>query len=125
MKNILIIDDEVFLRATLAAILRRAGYFTQEVGDAQAALQMLSGRHFDLVFLDLQMPERDGLDLLPEIISLAPIAPVLILTADSTSDKALKAQRLGAYEILVKPVDPCQIINRVCKILKQNDPAVA
>jgi two-component system KDP operon response regulator KdpE len=124
MKTILIIDDEFFLRATLAAILRRAGYSTQEAGNAQTALQMLSGRRFDLVFLDLQMPERDGLDLMPEILSLAPGVPVLILTANSTSEKTLKAQRLGACDILLKPVDPCQIISRVSDLLKENGPAV-
>jgi DNA-binding response OmpR family regulator len=124
-KSILIIDDELFLRASLAAILKRAGYSTQEAGDSQAALQKLSGRRFDLVFLDLQMPDRDGLDLLPEILSLAPGVPVMILTANSTSEKAIKARRLGACEILVKPVDPCQIINRVCDLLKENGPAIA
>jgi DNA-binding response OmpR family regulator len=123
-KTILIIDDELFLRATLAAILRRAGYSAQEVGDSQAALQMLSGRRFDLVFLDLQMPDRDGLDLLPEILNIAPGMPVLILTANSTSEKALEARRLGACEILLKPVDPCQIISRVSDLLKENGPAI-
>ncbi len=117
--TILIIDDEPFLRSTLGVILRRVGYATQEAADAQEALQLLSARAFDLVFLDLQMPDRDGLDLLPEIIQVAPGVPVLILTANGSLEKAVEALRLGARDYLLKPVDPGQIITRVDDILKE------
>lgn len=100
-------------------ILRRVGYTTQEAGDAHEALQVLTSRHFDLVFLDLQMPDRDGLDLLPEIAQLAPDTPVLILTANGSVEKAIEALRLGARDYLLKPIEPGQIITRVDDILKK------
>jgi two-component system, OmpR family, phosphate regulon response regulator OmpR len=116
---ILIIDDEPFLRSTLAVILRRVGYTTGEAGDAQEALKILSDRHFDLIFLDLQMPDRDGLALLPELLSLRPGIPVLILTANGSLEKAVEALRLGARDYLLKPIEPGQIITRVDDILKE------
>ncbi len=115
---ILIIDDELFLRSTLAVILQRVGYTTQEAGDAGEAIQTLSDTHIDLVFLDLQMPDRDGLELLPEIVRDYPDIPVLILTANGSLEKAVEALRLGARDYLLKPVEPGEIITRVDDILK-------
>ncbi len=117
--SILIVDDEPFLRSTLAVILKRVGYLTQEAADAQQALESLSQDHFDLVFLDLQMPDRDGLDLLPELLRAAPGIPVLILTANGSVEKAVEALRLGARDYLLKPVEPGEIVTRVDDILKE------
>ncbi len=121
---ILIIDDEPFLRSTLAVILKRVGYATQEAGDAHEALQVLSARRIDLVFLDLQIPDRDGLDLLPEIVRNYPDVPVLILTANGSLEKAVEALRLGARDYLLKPVEPGEIITRVDDILKAKSKSV-
>lgn len=106
-------------------ILRRVGYAVNEAGDAHEAILVLTGSHFDLIFLDLQMPDRDGLDLLPEITRLTPDTPVLILTANGSVEKAIEALRLGARDYLLKPIEPGQIITRVDDILKkrpQTDP---
>jgi two-component system KDP operon response regulator KdpE len=94
------------------------GYTTGEAADADEALQILAARRFDLVFLDLQMPDRDGLELLPDILRLCPGIPVLILTANSSIEKAVEALRLGARDFLLKPVEPGEIITRVDDILK-------
>ena len=122
---ILIIDDEPFLRSTLAVILRRVGYTTVEAGTAQEAVEILSAQSFDLIFLDLQMPDRDGLDLLPELLRLSPGIPVLILTANGSLEKAVEALRLGARDYLLKPLEPGQIITRVDDILKEKVQAAA
>ncbi len=101
------------------------GYTTGEAGDAQEALQILAAKPFDLIFLDLQMPDRDGLDLLPELLRLSPGIPVLILTANGSLEKAVEALRLGARDYMLKPIEPGQIITRVDDILKDKGQAAA
>lgn len=118
--SILVIDDEKNLRHTLALILQRAGYSVTTAADGSEARQYLQSGAFDLVFLDLKMPGVDGLTLLPELRSLYPDMPVLILTAHATLDSAIIAVRQGARDYLLKPIDPAQILSRVDEVLTES-----
>jgi DNA-binding response OmpR family regulator len=115
--SILIIDDEPNLRRSLALILQRQGYSVTIAGDAQEAHQCLEAGPFDLVFLDLKMPDVGGLELLPEIREMYPNMPVLILTAHATLDSAIEAVRKGAQDYLLKPIDPDLILGRIEDVL--------
>lgn len=117
--TILIIDDEPNLRRSLALILQRAGYSVTTAGRADEVYQYLEAGAYDLVFLDLKMPDINGLDLLPDIHRMYPDMPVLILTAHATLDSAIEAVRKGARDYLLKPVDPAQILNRVSEVLAE------
>lgn len=117
--SILIIDDESFLRYTLATILTRVGYQSSEASTAREGLQLLENQKFDLIFLDLQMPDRSGLEILPEIRQKYPNTPVLILTANGSLEKAIEALKLGARDYLLKPIDPGEIITRVDDLFKE------
>lgn len=119
--SILIIDDETNLRCTLGIILQRAGYLVTGASGAQEALQLLSARKHDLVFLDLKMPGMDGMQLLPEILRIDPDLPVLILTANASLETAIRALGLGAEGYLLKPLDPDQILNRVKEIFRERE----
>ncbi len=122
--SILIIDDELNIRHTLAIILQRAGYQVTAAASAKEALHNLSKGAYDLVFLDIRMPEVDGMTLLPQIRSLYPDMPVLIVTAHATLETAMQAVRQGARDYLLKPVDPSKILARVEEILaEQKQPA--
>ncbi len=118
--TILIVDDEKNLRLTLAAILQRAGYTVTAVGYPQDALRCLESGPFDLAFLDLQLPDMDGLTLLGEIRRMYADMPVLILTAHATLKSSIEAVRMGARDYLLKPVDPPLILSRVEEILADN-----
>jgi DNA-binding response OmpR family regulator len=120
-QTILVVDDEKNLRHTLALILKRAGYFVTTAGSANEALQNLQSGPFDLMFLDLKMPDVDGLTLLPELRENYPGMPVVILTAHATLESAIEAIRYGARDYLLKPFDPSQIISRVEDILHENE----
>jgi DNA-binding response OmpR family regulator len=115
--TILIIDDEPNLRKSLALILQRADYAVTAAESAGKALQCLEAGAYDLVFLDLMMPEINGLDLLPDIRKKYPEMPVLILTAHATLESAIDAIRKGASDYLLKPLDPAQILQRVQEVL--------
>lgn len=119
-QSILVVDDEINLRQTLALILQRAGYTVTTAGNGLEARKSLQAGAFELVFLDLKMPDIDGITLLPEIRRLYPEMPVLILTAHATLESAIEAVRQGARDYLLKPLDPAQILVRVQEILTEN-----
>lgn len=117
--TILIIDDEANLRRSLALIMQKSGYSVTTAGTAQEAFQFLQAGAYDLVFLDLKMPDVNGMELLPQIRNLYPEMPVLILTAHATLESAMEAVRKGARDYLIKPIDPSHILTRVEEILDE------
>jgi DNA-binding response OmpR family regulator len=122
-KSILIVDDEQNLRETLAMILQREGYVVTTAANANEAHQVLEAGAFDLVFLDIKMPEKSGLTLLSELRELYPDMPVVLLTAFASLESAIEAVRKGADDYLLKPIDPPQILQRINQVLeKQKQP---
>ncbi len=119
--SILVVDDEPLLRRSLALILQRAGYQVTMAASAVEALQCLQAGPFDLIFLDLKMPEMDGLTLLGEMRTHGPEIPVFILTAHATLESAMEAVRQGARDYLLKPIDPDAILARVQKVLAEQE----
>lgn len=120
--SILIVDDEPNLRRSLGLILQRAGYTITSASNASEALHLLQAGAFDLTFLDIKLPDQNGIQLLPKIRELYPDMPVLILTAHATLDTAIEAVRLGARDYLLKPIDPEKILSRVEGILNEQKP---
>jgi DNA-binding NtrC family response regulator len=104
--SILIVDDEDNLRRTLALILQREGYTVTTAASVMEARGCILAAKFDLVFLDLKLPDASGLTLLPEMRSQYPDMPVLILTAHDKLGAALEAVRGGARDYLLKPIRP-------------------
>src|SRR5512133_2368364 len=108
--QILLVDDEVNLLRTMAAILGRAGHSVATASRAREALGMLQTGSFDLMFLDVRMPEVNGLELLPKVLKIAPELRVVMLTAYPNQETQCKAMSLGASGFLVKPLDPARIL---------------
>jgi DNA-binding response OmpR family regulator len=119
MTSILIVDDEENLRRSLSLILKKTGYEVSCASKGQEAIEYLQSKPYDLMFLDLKMPDMDGLELLPRIHGMFPDLPVLILTAHATLESAIEAVRKGARDYLVKPIDPPLILARVEEILNE------
>ncbi len=117
--TILIIDDEANLRRSLSLILQRSDYGVHAAGTAQEGLQLLQAGAFDLVFLDIKLPDGNGMTLLPKIHTMYPDMPVLILTAHATLESAIEAVRQGARDYLLKPIDPELILTRIREVLAE------
>jgi two-component system, NtrC family, response regulator AtoC len=117
--SILVVDDEQNLRHTLAFILKRAGYDVTTTESAQEALNTLQSGAFDLMILDLKMPDVDGLSLLKMIRQNHPNLPVFILTAYGSLDSAIDALRMEARDYLLKPIDPALLLDRIQKIMQE------
>jgi DNA-binding response OmpR family regulator len=115
--KILIIDDEVVLRQTLARVLQQAGFEATSAEDAEQALAFLKSTAFDLVYLDLRMPGLHGLDALKLIHEQYPTLPVVLFTAQPDLNSAVEALRNGATDYLLKPLKPQVIIERTQSIL--------
>ncbi len=117
--SILIVDDEPKLARSLALILQRAEYVVTTAPDAAKALQLLKAGAYDLVYLDIRLPDQSGIQLLPQIKAIYPDMPVVILTAHATLETAIGAVRAGARDYLLKPINPEDILARTKKILDE------
>ncbi len=100
---ILVVDDERAMRRTLRGIFEHLGYQAAEASSGREALDYLSRQSFDLVVLDLKMPEMSGIEVLEAARPLAPGTVFIILTAHGALDSAISALRLGAFDYLLKP----------------------
>ncbi|MBN1668705.1 MAG: response regulator transcription factor [Anaerolineales bacterium] len=117
--NVLLIDDEANLRHTLTRVLQQAGCVVSSAADGQEALQILQNTSFDLVYLDIHLPDMNGLQVLQQIRLSSPQLPVILFTAYASLQSALDAIRLGATDYLVKPIDPEVFVARTRVILAE------
>ena len=101
--RILIIDDEEEIRDSLETLLELERFDVVTTPDAATGLKTLGDRSFDLVLLDLMLPDRSGLEVLQEIRDEDALTPVLMLTAYGSVETAVEATRLGADNFLTKP----------------------
>jgi NtrC-family two-component system response regulator AlgB len=107
--DVLVVDDERNIRATLSLCLEQAGCRVAAVASAAAARDAVERRPFDIAFVDLKLGEDSGLDLLPYLLAKRPALAVVVITAYATIDTAVEAVRRGAVEYLPKPFTPEQI----------------
>jgi DNA-binding response OmpR family regulator len=117
--TILVVDDERAVRMMLEAALRAQGYRVQSAGSGGDARALLSGDEFDLVLLDLQLGDTDGIEILREIKQAWPATEVILLTAHGSINSAISALRHGAFDYLLKPAQVNDIRERVERGLEQ------
>jgi DNA-binding response OmpR family regulator len=117
--RILVVDDERAVRMMLETALRAQGYRVQSAGNGREAREQLQGDEFDLVLLDLQLGDTDGIEILRETKSLWPATEVILLTAHGSINSAISALRLGAFDYLLKPAQIQDIRERVERGLEQ------
>jgi two-component system response regulator AtoC len=100
---VLVVDDEESVRTFLSELLGSAGYQVRSAAGGAQALEMLSGGSFDAVLLDVVMPEMSGLEVLRRYRGAGGSAPVIVLSALSGADDAVRAMKMGASDYLSKP----------------------
>ncbi len=115
--HILIIDDEASLRQTMARILQRAGYEVTTAANGKDGLALIAEQAFDLLYLDIRMPDISGLELLKLIHAQFPELPVILFTAQPDLNSAVEALRRGAVDYLLKPLKPQAVIDRTQALL--------
>ena len=103
MKKVLIVDDEAVVRNALAKALNKKGIAISLAASGEEALQLMASQLFDVAFLDIRMPDMDGITLLKEIRSRYPSTVAIMITGYPTIDSAVHCTKLGAVDYLVKP----------------------
>lgn len=123
--RVLIVDDESELRKSVASILASTmpefNFSVREAGDGREAVALVEAQDFDLVLMDVRMPEMDGLEALGKIKSVDPRIFVVIMTAHSNLQDAVRAIREGAYDYIEKPVQPQKLTDIVKKALETQE----
>jgi two-component system, NtrC family, nitrogen regulation response regulator NtrX len=116
MNHILIVDDEAEIRGSLEEILREEGYGVATARTAAEAITLIQDAPYDVVLLDIWLPDRDGLDVLGDVHALAAETrpEVVIISGHGTIETAVKATKLGAYDFLEKPLS----LDRTLIVLK-------
>ena len=119
MKTVLIVDDEATLRRVLAKELGKVGYNVLTAENAAGGLAVLDAQDVPLVLLDLKLPDRSGLEVLPEIKARWPLTEVIMLTGHGSVATAIEAIRLGAYDYQQKPCDLDELEALLLKALER------
>ncbi len=121
--RILIVDDEVIMRESLAAWLQRDGHAVQTAASGESALKKCRENRFDILLLDIKMEGMDGLDVLRRIKESDADVAVVMITAYGSVATAIDAMKNGAYDYLLKPFDPSELGVLIEKIIRQQQQA--
>jgi DNA-binding response OmpR family regulator len=109
-----VVDDEVDFATALEALLQKRGFVVKATFSGRAALEELRGASYDVVVLDLKMPDMDGLTTWAEVRRLDPHVQAIVLTGHGTVSSGIRGMQLGAADFLQKPTDT----NTLCAVIR-------
>ncbi len=116
--KILVVDDDPEMCRLLSEVLRGEGFSVLTTEESLEASKILTKEEFDVLITDLKMKGLKGLDLLEEAKKMAPLTPVIIITAFGTIQSAIQAMKMGAYDYVTKPFQMEEIVLTVKKALE-------
>ena len=108
--QILVVDDNPSIPRLFERILGEEGFVVLAAGSIQEALGHLAGNKFEMAFLDLFLPDGNGIDLLYQIKKASPRVPVVVMTGHGTIELAVEAMKAGAFDFLLKPLEHVELI---------------
>ncbi len=111
--NLLIVDDEKGMQETLSEILIEKGYTADTAGSGTEALEKISKDFFNVVLLDIKLPDTSGIEVLKKIKQKAPDTEVVMITAYASLESSINALNEGAYAYILKPFDATSIFRTV------------
>lgn len=119
MHRILLVEDEENLRTTIRLNLEMEGYGVTEVCDGKSAFSQFRSAHFDLIILDVMLPEMDGYTLCQKIRLENRQVPIIFLTAKGASDERIQGLKLGADDYLSKPFNLEELLLRINSLIRR------
>jgi UDP-3-O-[3-hydroxymyristoyl] N-acetylglucosamine deacetylase len=119
--TVLIVDDEPGILTTLSGVLSDEGYGTLTTGSGRDAVELYRAHHPDVVFLDIWLPDRDGLETLQTLRELDPAVAVVMMSGHGTASTAVKAIKMGAFDYIEKPLSYNEAVDAVEGALKYRE----
>ena len=116
--KVLVVDDDLEMCGLLSDVLKGEDFSVTAIHDSFEASKILKKEEFDVIVTDLKMKGLKGLDLLEEAKNVAPLTPVIIITAFGTIESAIKAMKMGAYDYITKPFQMDELVITVKKALE-------
>src|SRR5580693_447093 len=123
--RLLLVEDEPEIQDFLKQPLVNAGYEVDAAKDGQAAIQFSSGNKYDVLIVDLGLPDQDGIDLILQLLRSGISSPVLILSARRSADDRVKGLEQGGDDYLTKPFALAELLARLRNLVKRNSSSVA
>jgi two-component system, NtrC family, response regulator HydG len=117
--RILVVDDELIVRESIIGWLEKSDHQVDGAEGGHAALEMMADKGYDLVLLDIRMPDLGGMEVLKQIKTSQPQAMIVMITAYGSVGDAVEAMKRGANDYLIKPFEPEQLVLLVEKLLGQ------
>ena len=125
MARVLLVDDDAGVLDTCGAILRPAGLDVETAACGRRALDVLGGESFDLLLLDLKLPDTSGLEVLAETRRRGSTVPAVVITGYASLDSSVEAMRLGAVDYLSKPLFAEALVAAASRALGRGMPDAA
>jgi DNA-binding response OmpR family regulator len=119
-KQVLVIEDDEAIRRGIVDVLQFEGYATLEADNGRDGLELALTATYDLLLLDLVLPEREGLEILAELRTVRPTHPVIVLTARGDESDRVRGLQLGADDYVVKPFSVKELLARVEAVLRRS-----
>lgn len=120
MDTILIIDDDEHLRKGFERMLTEEGYSVKSASSGEAGIEIVHANVPDLVILDVRLPGINGLQAFKIIHEMEPKLPVIIMTGYGTTETAIEATKMGAFDYILKPFDIPDMLSQVKQALEAN-----
>ncbi len=117
--KILIVDDELIMRESLAGWLERDGHQVEKASSGEEALEMIENTRYDILLLDIKMDGMSGLEVLKRVHENDPDVAVVMITAYGSVSTAIEAMKSGAFDYLMKPFDPNELGLLIEKIIQR------
>jgi DNA-binding response OmpR family regulator len=118
-EKVLLIDDEPDVIELCQRALEQEGFEVKGALNGEEGLRLFSEGDFDLILLDVKLPDRDGLDVLSTVQEMDPEMAVIIISGYGTMEMAIRALKLGAQDFLLKPFTPKQLVTSMQKVLER------
>jgi DNA-binding NtrC family response regulator len=115
--HILIVDDELLIRDTLAEYLTQEGFLVTTCASGEEALALAAEQPFDVVLCDVQLPGIDGIEVLERLLKISPQTFVMLITAYATVENAIEAFHRGVHDYLMKPILLDEVLNKIRRLL--------
>ncbi|MBS0499573.1 MAG: response regulator transcription factor [Burkholderiaceae bacterium] len=123
--KLLLIEDNASLAHWLAQLLREQDFIVDSVADGEAADQLLRQQRYDVVLLDLNLPQLSGKGVLRRLRERGDGVPVLILTASASLDQKVLCLEIGADDYMVKPIEGRELVARIKALVRRQVPGRA